>query len=62
MVGEPADVEQVVLGGSGILERIRPGAVIVDMTTSEPSLASVFTRKQKANPCHHSMPLSRAVM
>jgi len=39
MVGDPADVEQVVLGGGGILERIRPGAVIVDMTTSEPSLA-----------------------
>jgi 3-hydroxyisobutyrate dehydrogenase len=39
MVGEPADVEQVILGKGGALERSRPGSVIVDMTTSEPSLA-----------------------
>ncbi|HET6460563.1 MAG TPA: NAD(P)-dependent oxidoreductase [Syntrophales bacterium] len=39
MVGEPPDVEQVILGKGGILERSRPGSVIVDMTTSEPSLA-----------------------
>ena len=39
MVGEPADVEQVILGKGGVLERSRPGSVIVDMTTSEPSLA-----------------------
>jgi 3-hydroxyisobutyrate dehydrogenase len=47
MVGEPADVEQVVLGGGGILERIRPGAVIVDMTTSEPSLAQRIYKEAK---------------
>jgi len=39
MVGEPADVEQVIMGKGGVLERSRPGSVIVDMTTSEPSLA-----------------------
>ena len=39
MVGEPADVEQVILGKGGVLARSRPGSVIVDMTTSEPSLA-----------------------
>jgi 3-hydroxyisobutyrate dehydrogenase len=39
MVGEPVDVEQVILGKGGVLERSRPGSVIVDMTTSEPSLA-----------------------
>ena len=39
MVGEPADVEQVILGEGGVLEGSRPGSVIVDMTTSEPSLA-----------------------
>lgn len=39
MVGEPADVEQVILGEGGVLERLRPGSVVVDMTTSEPSLA-----------------------
>ena len=39
MVGGPADVEAVILGKDGVLERIGPGSVIVDMTTSEPSLA-----------------------
>jgi 3-hydroxyisobutyrate dehydrogenase len=39
MVGEPPDVEQVILGKGGVLERSSPGSVIVDMTTSEPSLA-----------------------
>ncbi len=39
MVGFPADVRQVVLGPDGALSRARPGAVLVDMTTSEPSLA-----------------------
>jgi len=39
MVGVPTDLEAVVLGKEGVLERIRPGSVIVDMTTSEPSLA-----------------------
>jgi 3-hydroxyisobutyrate dehydrogenase len=39
MVSVPTDLEAVVLGKEGVLERIRPGSVIVDMTTSEPSLA-----------------------
>jgi 3-hydroxyisobutyrate dehydrogenase len=39
MVGFPADVREVVLGPNGALSRARPGTVLVDMTTSEPSLA-----------------------
>jgi 3-hydroxyisobutyrate dehydrogenase len=39
MVGAPADVRKVLLGPSGALAGARPGSVIVDMTTSEPSLA-----------------------
>ncbi len=39
MVGFPADVRQVVLGPDGALSQARPGTVLVDMTTSEPSLA-----------------------
>jgi 3-hydroxyisobutyrate dehydrogenase len=39
MVGYPADLREVVLGEAGILPAARPGTVIVDMTTSEPSLA-----------------------
>jgi len=39
MVGFPADLREVVLGGDGTLSAARPGTVLVDMTTSEPSLA-----------------------
>jgi 3-hydroxyisobutyrate dehydrogenase len=39
MVGYPADVRQVLLGGDGALAGCRPGSILVDMTTSEPALA-----------------------
>jgi 3-hydroxyisobutyrate dehydrogenase len=39
MVGFPDDVRQVYLGPGGIVAAARPGAVLVDMTTTEPSLA-----------------------
>jgi 3-hydroxyisobutyrate dehydrogenase len=39
MVGFPSDVREVVLGRDGVLAGCRPGNVVVDMTTSEPSLA-----------------------
>jgi 3-hydroxyisobutyrate dehydrogenase len=48
MVGEPPDVEQVILGKGGVLERSRPGSLIVDMTTSEPSLAGRIYEEAKA--------------
>jgi 3-hydroxyisobutyrate dehydrogenase len=39
IVGFPDDVREVVLGDSGALAGAKPGAVLVDMTTSRPSLA-----------------------
>ncbi len=39
MVGFPSDVEDVILGPDGVLAGAEAGAVIVDMTTSQPSLA-----------------------
>lgn len=39
IVGYPSDVRQVFLGNDGVLEGCSGGEVIVDMTTSEPSLA-----------------------
>jgi 3-hydroxyisobutyrate dehydrogenase len=39
MVGYPADVRAVLLGADGVLAGAAPGAIAVDMTTSEPSLA-----------------------
>jgi 3-hydroxyisobutyrate dehydrogenase len=39
IVGYPADVREVLLGPDGALGAAAPGSVIVDMTTSEPTLA-----------------------
>jgi 3-hydroxyisobutyrate dehydrogenase len=39
MVGFPSDVEHVYLAADGILAGSRPGSIVCDMTTSEPSLA-----------------------
>jgi 3-hydroxyisobutyrate dehydrogenase len=40
IVGYPADVHEVILGPNGALAGAKPGSTIVDMTTSEPSLAT----------------------
>lgn len=39
MVGYPEDVESVLLGEEGALTGMRPGGILVDMTTSKPALA-----------------------
>ncbi|MFN8188699.1 MAG: NAD(P)-dependent oxidoreductase [Gaiellales bacterium] len=39
IVGYPADVREVILGEQGVLSAAGSGTTIVDMTTSEPSLA-----------------------
>jgi 3-hydroxyisobutyrate dehydrogenase len=44
IVGYPADVREVILGSDGALAGSRPGAILVDMSTSEPSLAVEIAR------------------
>lgn len=39
IVGHPYDVEAVILGEDGVLDHAAPGSVLVDMTTSRPTLA-----------------------
>jgi 3-hydroxyisobutyrate dehydrogenase len=39
IVGYPADVESVYLAPGGVVELARPGELLIDMTTSTPSLA-----------------------
>jgi 3-hydroxyisobutyrate dehydrogenase len=39
MVGVPADVRDVYFGPDGVIGALKPGAIAVDMTTTEPSLA-----------------------
>lgn len=50
MVSQPKDVEQVVLGPDGVLEGLRSGAILMDMSTVSPAtsrkLAGAVTTKQ----------------
>lgn len=39
MVGYPSDVEEVYFGDNGLFKTVEPGNIVIDMTTSEPSLA-----------------------
>lgn len=39
MVGYPTDVEEVYLSSEGLLANAKPGAILVDLTTSSPALA-----------------------
>lgn len=48
IVGFPRDVEDVFLGETGVLQGIRSGSTIIDMTTSEPSLAQRIYTVAKA--------------
>ncbi|MFM7109939.1 MAG: NAD(P)-dependent oxidoreductase [Planctomycetota bacterium] len=48
IVGFPADVREVILGPTGALAGAKPETVIVDMTTSEPSLAREIDAAAKA--------------
>jgi 3-hydroxyisobutyrate dehydrogenase len=48
IVGYPSDVREVFLGLNGALAGAKAGSVLVDMTTSEPSLAAEIAEKAKA--------------
>lgn len=48
IVGYPEDVREVVLGETGALAGAKAGSVLVDMTTSQPSLAVEIAEQAKA--------------
>jgi 3-hydroxyisobutyrate dehydrogenase len=52
IVGFPRDVREVMLGPEGALAGSKPGNVLVDMTTSEPSLAVEIAEAAKAKGVH----------
>ncbi|HEY5656658.1 MAG TPA: NAD(P)-dependent oxidoreductase [Myxococcota bacterium] len=52
MVGFPRDVRAVILGEQGALAGCKPGAVIVDMTSSEPALAEEIAEAARARGVH----------
>ena len=52
IVGFPKDVRDVFLGKDGALAGAKPGSILVDMTTSEPSLAKEIFDSAKAKGVH----------
>ena len=59
IVGFPHDVEDVYLGENGVLKAIKKGSIIVDMTTSEPSLAQrVYEEAKKIGVSSIDAPVS----
>jgi 3-hydroxyisobutyrate dehydrogenase len=48
MVGMPAEVREIALGPTGVLAVARPGAVYIDMTTSDPGLAHTIYEHARA--------------
>jgi len=59
IVGFPLDVEEVYLGEKGVLKTIKKNSIIVDMTTSEPSLAQrVYNEAKKLGVSSLDAPVS----
>jgi len=52
IVGFPRDVREVLLGTDGALAGAKPGTILVDMTTSEPSLAVEVHKAAAARGVH----------
>ncbi len=52
IVGFPKDVREVFLGSNGALAGSKPGTILVDMTTSDPSLAREIYDAAKAKGVH----------
>ncbi|HKQ33491.1 MAG TPA: NAD(P)-dependent oxidoreductase, partial [Thermodesulfobacteriota bacterium] len=59
IVGFPGDVREVYFGKNGIFEGLRKGSVVVDMTTTEPSLAvEIYSAAKKAGALAVDAPVS----
>ncbi len=59
IVGFPPDVREVYLGDNGILKGAKSGSIIVDMTTTEPSLAQeIYTEAKAQNVSSVDAPVS----
>lgn len=52
IVGYPKDVREVFLGNDGALAGSKPGTILVDMTTSEPTLAREIAQAATAKGMH----------
>jgi 3-hydroxyisobutyrate dehydrogenase len=51
-VSDTPDVEQVILGENGVIHRIRPGALVIDMSTISPSATVQIAAALEAKGAH----------
>jgi len=59
IVGFPSDVEEIYFGQHGILEAVKEGQLLVDMTTNSPSMAvRIFTSAKKMGAFSLDAPVS----
>ena len=59
IIGYPKDVEEVYFGEKGIFNEISAGKILVDMTTTKPSLAvNIFEQAKKAGATSVDAPVS----
>ncbi|MDD3192455.1 MAG: NAD(P)-dependent oxidoreductase [Oscillospiraceae bacterium] len=52
IVGYPKDVEEVYFGAGGVIENAKPGAYLIDMTTTSPRLSQEIFRQAAAKGLH----------
>jgi len=59
IIGYPEDVEQVYFGKGGIFEEIKQNTILIDMTTTKPSLAlKIYEQAKKADAHFIDAPVS----
>ncbi len=52
IIGYPEDVEDVYFGEHGLIPALRQGAIVIDMTTTKPSLAVAIDKACREKGCH----------
>ena len=52
IIGAPKDVEEVYFGADGLIENVKPGTYLIDMTTSSPKLAQQIYSAAKEKDLH----------
>lgn len=58
IVGYPKDVEEVYFGENGIIANAKPGAVLIDMTTTSPKLSERIYAEAKPRASALDAPVS----